>query len=141
VVDGNNLLGRIGTPRPDTESKRMLVRMLAAFARAERTRVVCAFDGDEPEHFGRDLGAVTVVFSGRASADDVIAHRVGRGSGWKVVTADRALAARVGRRAVTVVEPLRFMRMLESLPAEQEVPAAAEDWLAYFSDPKNRADF
>jgi predicted RNA-binding protein with PIN domain len=141
VIDGNNVLGRIGTPRPDSDTKRALVRMLAAFARAERTKVICAFDGDEPEHFGTHLGAVSVVFSGSRTADELIAKRVATGRGWHVVTADRVLANRIARREVTIVDPLRFVKELEALPREEEERGAAEDWMAWFSDPKNRADF
>ena len=140
VVDGNNLLGRAGAARDDAATKRQLVQALARFARAKRTRVVCTFDGAEPEHFGRHLGGVTVVFSGGRPADELIEARVARGSGWKVVTSDRALAARVKRREVEIVEPAKFLEEL-ARASDSESPAAEEDWIAYFSDPKNRNIF
>ena len=65
---------------------------------------------------------------------------VATGGGWKVVTADRALAARIQRRQVDVVDPGGFMAELESLPQGEE-RVAGEEWLAYFSDPKNRNVF
>jgi hypothetical protein len=138
IVDGNNVLGRLRVPRDAAESKRALVRLLSSFARAKRTKVVCCFDGAEPEHFGKQLGGVSVIFSGARSADELIAARATRGS--KVVTADRGLAGRVAGRHVTIVDPVAFAQDLESLPVEPEA-AAAEDWIAYFSDDKNRADF
>src|SRR5205823_8738907 len=95
----------LGSSRLATDAKRALVRELGRFARAKRTRVVCIFDGGEPEHFGKQLGGVSVVFSGARSADDLIAARVATGGGWKVVTSDRALAGRGGGRRVEVVEP------------------------------------
>src|SRR5439155_9269651 len=67
VIDGSNVLG---AARLATDAKRALVRELGRFARAKRTRVVCIFDGVEPEHFGKQLGGVSVVFSGARSADD-----------------------------------------------------------------------
>ncbi|MEK6372376.1 MAG: NYN domain-containing protein [Acidobacteriota bacterium] len=137
VVDGSNLLG---TSRSDPSEKRKLVQALAQFARAKRTKVVCTFDGGAPEHFGTHLGGVSVVFSGARPADDLIETRVRSGSGWKVVTDDRALAARVRRRAVEVVDTGAFMRQLESV-GTPETTAAADDWAAYFSDPKNRNIF
>jgi predicted RNA-binding protein with PIN domain len=140
VIDGNNLLGRAGASRDAADSKRQLVRALANFARAKRTKVACYFDGPEPEHFGRHLGSVTVNFSGARSADDLIAKKVATGSGWKVVTADRALAARIRRRQVEVVDPGGFMAELESLPQGEE-RGGGEEWLAWFSDPKNRNVF
>jgi predicted RNA-binding protein with PIN domain len=140
VIDGNNLLGRAGASRDAADSKRQLVRALANFARARRTKVACYFDGPEPEHFGRHLGSVSVIFSGSRSADELIAKRVATGSGWKVVTADRALAARIKRREVGVVDPGAFMAELESLPQGEERDGG-EEWLAWFSDPKNRNVF
>lgn len=137
VIDGSNLLG---SERADVAAKRTLVKALARFARARRTKVLCLFDGNEPEHFGRDLGGVRVVFSGPRSADELIAKQVASGSGWKVVTSDRGLIATVRRRAVEIVEPAAFLGELERLP-QSDTAAAEEDWMAYFSDPKNRNVF
>jgi predicted RNA-binding protein with PIN domain len=140
VIDGNNLLGHAGASRDATDTKRQLVRSLANFARAKRTKVACYFDGSEPENFGRHLGSVSVIFSGARSADDLIAKKVATGSGWKVVTADRGLAARIQRRQVEVINPGGFMAELDSLPAGEE-KVVDEEWLAWFSDPKNRNTF
>jgi uncharacterized protein YaiI (UPF0178 family) len=140
VIDGNNLLGRAGASRDTSDTKRQLVRSLANFARAKRTKVACYFDGSEPEHFGRHLGSVSVIFSGPRSADDLIANKVATGSGWKVVTADRGLASRIQRRQVEVIDPGGFMSELEALPKGEE-KVAGEEWLAWFSDPKNRNIF
>ncbi|HEV2720162.1 MAG TPA: NYN domain-containing protein [Thermoanaerobaculia bacterium] len=135
LIDGSNVLGGA---RTSTEAKRELVRGLARLARAKRTRVVCIFDGDEPEHFGKELGGVRVVFSGARQADELIAARVGDGT--KVVTADRALAGRVGGRRVDVVDPRQLLKEIEALPAAEE-RGAADDWISYFSNPKNRNIF
>ena len=137
VIDGSNLLGRA---RSDVAAKRALVQALAQFARAKRTKVVCLFDGGEPEHFGENLGRVSVVFSGARPADEMIERRVAAGSGWKVVTSDQALAARIRRRAVEVVDAAAFLRGLER-SAATETAGTADDWAAYFSDPKNRNVF
>ena len=137
IVDGSNVLG---TARAATEAKRELVRNLARFARAKRTRVVCVFDGAETESFGTKLGSVSVVFSGARSADELIVARVASGSGWKVVTSDRALAGRVGGRRVEVVEPRQLLAEIEALPPSEE-RGTADDWIGYFSDPKNRNVF
>jgi predicted RNA-binding protein with PIN domain len=137
LVDGSNVLG---AARAATEAKRSLVRDLGRLARAKRTRIVCVFDGDEPEPFGRHLGGVSVVFSGARTADDLIAARAASGNGWKVVTSDRGLAARVGGRRVEVVEPRRLLAEIENLPPSEE-RGVADDWIGYFSDPKNRNVF
>ncbi|HXH94081.1 MAG TPA: NYN domain-containing protein [Thermoanaerobaculia bacterium] len=140
VIDGNNVLGRAGAARFSVERKLELVRTLGAFARINRTKVACYFDGPEPEQFGKTPGSVSVIFSGERSADDLIIKRVATGSGWSVVTADRALGARIKRREVAIIDPGRFMNELESLPQVEE-PTAEEEWLAWFSDEKNRNVF
>jgi predicted RNA-binding protein with PIN domain len=137
IIDGSNILGGA---RTDVVAKRKLVQALAQFARARRTKVICTFDGSEPEHFGANLGRVRVMFSGARPADELIAKQVASGSGWTVVTSDRALAARIKRRTVAIVDAASFMHELESLP-QSESTASAEDWAAYFSDPKNRNIF
>ena len=139
LIDGSNVLGAMRVDRHSDESKRGLVRLLVAFARARRTRVSCIFDGPEPPSFGKHLGAVTVAFSGARSADDIIIERAAQGRGWNVVTSDRALASRVERRHVSVVAPVKFIREMELAASGSE--SAEEDWAAYFSDPKNRMDF
>jgi hypothetical protein len=142
VIDGNNVLGGAGAARFSVDVKRQLVRTLGAFARVNRTKVLCYFDGPEPENenFGKHLGSVTVIFSGARSADDLIIKCVGTGSGWKVVTADRALASRIKRREVAIIDPRTFMNELESVPQVEE-RVAEEEWLAWFADPKNRNVF
>ena len=139
LVDGSNVLGAMRVDRHGEEGKRGLVRLLAAFARANRTRVSCVFDGPEPPSFARNLGAVTVAFSGSRSADDVIAERAAQGRGWSVVTSDRGLAARVQRRQVELVAPLAFIRRMEA--AATTTGEVSDDWDAYFSDEKNRMKF
>ena len=114
LIDGSNVLGAMRVDRHGDEGKRGLVRLLAGFARANKTRVTCVFDGPEPASFARHLGAVTVAFSGGRSADDLIAERAANGRGWSVVTSDRGLAARVQRRQVEVIAPAAFIRQMEA---------------------------
>ena len=139
VIDGSNVIGRSGADLRGDDPKRQLVRLLASFARAKRTRVVCFFDGPEPASFAKSLGSVSVVFSGPQAADDLIVKRVSSGRGWSVVTSDRGCAARVAGRHVTVIPAEQLMRELELL--QRDEPADAEDWAAWFSDPKNRNGF
>jgi rRNA-processing protein FCF1 len=141
LIDGSNVLGAMRLDRASTDAKRELARLAAAFARAKRTRVTCYFDGVEPQAFARHLGNTTIVFSGSRAADELIANRTEESaSNFTVVTSDRGLASRVARRRVNVISAQQFvneLRALESEPGE----ASADDWLAYFSDPKNREDF
>ena len=125
--------------RHSDEAKRGLMRLLAGFARAKKTRVTCIFDGPEPASFGRHLGAVIAAFSGSRAADELIVERTAQGRGWSVVTSDRALAARVQRRQVTIIAPAAFIREMEAAATGEEL--AGDDWSSWFSDPKNRIDF
>jgi len=117
----------------------MLVRLLASFARAKKTRVTCVFDGPEPASFGKSLGAVSVVFSAPRTGDQVIIERAAQGRGWSVVTSDRELAARVQRRQVEIVAPAVFIREMETSSSSE--PETGGDWDTYFSDDKNRLKF
>lgn len=139
LIDGSNVLGVMRVDRHSDESKRGLLRLLASFARAKKTRVTCVFDGPEPPSFARHLGSVTIVFSAPKSADELIVARASSGRGWNVVTSDRGLAARVERRQVRVVAPTAFIREMELAASGGE--SGEEDWAAYFSDPKNRMEF
>lgn len=139
LIDGSNLLGAMRADRHSDHAKRALVRLLANFARAKKTRLTCVFDGVEPPSFARLLGGLSVTFSSPRSADDVIAERAAQGRGWKVVTSDRGLAARVQRREVEIVPSAIFLRQLEESGSAEE--SAGEDWDAYFSDSKNRLKF
>jgi predicted RNA-binding protein with PIN domain len=139
LIDGSNVLGVMRADRHSEESKRGLVRLLAGFARAKKTRVTCVFDGPEPPSFAKSLGAVSVVFSTPKTGDEVIIARAAQGRGWSVVTSDRALAAKVKRRQVEIVEPVAFIREVENASTgDAEVTG---DWDAYFSDDKNRLKF
>ena len=139
LIDGSNVLGAMRVDRHGDEGKRGLVRLLAGFARAKKTRVTCIFDGLEPPSFAKSLGPVTVVFSGTRSADDLIVERAANGRGWSVVTSDRGLAARVQRRQVEIVAAAAFIRELEAAASGEE--STGDDWDTYFSDPKNRLKF
>lgn len=139
LIDGSNVLGAMRVDRHGDEGKRGLVRLLASFARSKRTRVSCIFDGPEPASFARNLGAVTVAFSGHRSADDLIVERAAQGRGWSVVTNDRGLAARVQRRQVEVIAPATFIREME-LAATSD-GETGDDWDTYFSDETNRMKF
>jgi predicted RNA-binding protein with PIN domain len=141
LIDGSNVLGRLRLPRESDAAKRELVTLLARFARAKRVRVACYFDGPEPPSFAKHLGGVSVIFSGNRSADDLIIARLTTGSACSVVTSDQALAARAAGRRVTIVSPAQLAKEFEELPMEGEGRPAADDWAAWFSDPKNRDGF
>ena len=140
VVDGSNLLGVLGLSRESDESKRQLVRMLAAFGRSERCRVDCIFDGSRPDGFATSFGGLAVKFSHPRTGDEVIERVVaGESAPCVVVTSDRALGARLKGRRVRIESCAEFRPKLErgSRSGDDE-NSQQGDWEAYFSDPKNR---
>ena len=139
LVDGSNVLGAMHVDRHSDDAKRGLMRLLAGFARAKRTKVTCIFDGPEPHSFARHLGSAVAVFSGPRTADELIIERAAQGRGWSVVTSDRGLAAKVQRRQVDIIAPAAFIREIELASSGDE--AGGDDWSSWFSDPKNRIDF
>lgn len=140
LIDGSNVLGAMRADRHAVESKRELARLVASFSRAKRTRATLFFDGPEPANFARHLGSTTIVFTGKRKADDGIVEQARAARDAHVVTSDRELAARVAGRRVEVVDAQQFIEDLQNAQAE---PGAmpAEDWMSYFSDPKNREKF
>ncbi|HXG58273.1 MAG TPA: NYN domain-containing protein [Thermoanaerobaculia bacterium] len=138
LVDGSNVLGALPGALHSEEAKRQLMQRLASFARENRTRVTCCFDGVPPGNFARHLGGATAMFSGSRAADDCIAELAATGR-WSVVTSDAALAARVRRRGVEIIPVREFLRRIEE--SESGRSAGEPEWERYFSDPKNRLKF
>jgi hypothetical protein len=85
-------------------SQEQLVARARSWAERERHELLIVFDGEPPEE------APDLVASGRRSADDVIAELPGEL--W-LVSSDRELRARVGRRAARVVGGGAFLRSLD----------------------------
>jgi predicted RNA-binding protein with PIN domain len=148
IVDGNNLIGRLGGG-----SREALVGELADLARSKRKRLTVVFDGPPPS--GRpkvqQLGDVTVVYAAPRSADEEIVRRIQEAReprGVTVVTDDRALALAVqgaGART-TGIESFRgdaAARIARPRIAAEETKKAdphvsPRDWTQWFSDPRNR---
>lgn len=134
VVDGSNVLGRLGGGLHDEAAKRDLVTRVASFARSRNARAVCFFDGPAPPGFARSLGHVAVRFTPGSSADDAIAQLIREQvNPVTLISADLALFSRVrGRR----VERLSPAVLRAEIPNEERL--SGDDWESYFSDPKNR---
>ena len=153
IVDGNNLVGRLGGG-----SREALVSELADIARAKRKKLTVVFDGPPPA--GRpkvqQLGDVTVVYAAPRTADDEIVRRIRESRdprGVTVVTDDRALSSAVqgagartaGIGAYTSDATERLARPLgpnarepKGTESKGSFPVSPKDWTAWFSDPRNR---
>jgi predicted RNA-binding protein with PIN domain len=148
LVDGNNLLGRLGGG-----TREGLVTELCEVARRKRKRLTVVFDG--PPDPGRPkvqgFGDVTVVYAAPRSADEEIVRRIREARDPRsvtVVTDDRALASAVaaaGARlsGIEIFERDASARMRAPAPADTGKPVAAgnpKDWERWFSDPRNRIE-
>lgn len=146
-VDGNNLAGRVlGRPAASGEDRRVVHERIAARIRRGRSTVVLFFDG-EPET-GRSegsFGALTVRYSGRASADDAIVEAVSRAGAPRdchVVTDDRALAGRVRALGGRILSTSEFWARLEPEAVESRDSSAVnvDEWMEFFADDGNRLE-
>ena len=104
VIDGNNLLHSLP---PDQRSRETVRQRVLDQSRREKISVTVVFDGPPPDGTpsAEHLGTVTILYSGKASADDVIINRLPSGSAarsWSVVTNDRGLGARVRDRGASI---------------------------------------
>lgn len=147
IIDGNNVMGQTpGWHRDKSESRRLLLAKVAAFARAKRARVTVVFDG-EPDRVAPDDSAVRgvkVLYAERGSDADARIEKLVEASadprGLTVVTSDRRLAFAVRARGATVVRSGDFRkqldRVLESTPnvedGEHVEVGDVNSWLRYF---------
>ena len=122
IVDGSNLGGRLAGAA-GARDRRGVVESLLPWARGRR--VVVVFDGADGGELATAYGRWEIVYSGAASADDVILHRLGRqAADWEVVTDDRALGAACRERGARW---RRSADLLPTLTAAAAAPARSSD--------------
>lgn len=93
LIDASNLGGVLGG-RGGARNPEAVVAFLMPWARG-RGEVVVVFDGEEQPRVARRYGSLEVRWSGRKSADDVIAGLAAASPRrWLVITADRELERR-----------------------------------------------
>ena len=117
--------------------------MLKAY-RHDRMAVVVVFDGPPPSGSPGEesLGSVTVVYAGKANADDVIIRRLPigrRAHQWVVVTDDRGLADRARQRGAEVRSLAQWRAKPRTAPrrAGFEPKLSSHDiadWEAFFGE-------
>jgi len=154
LIDAANLGGVLGGARGARESAAILAALLP-WAR-ERKQVVVVFDGPERPEMATRLGGVEIVWSGKRSADDLIATRIeaaGKSAkSWTVVTDDQSLArrcrdhgARVERATIfaeRTAQPAPKSKRAEGAQAAADKPAPTAQeiahWRDVFSDERRR---
>jgi predicted RNA-binding protein with PIN domain len=147
LIDGNNLLHSL----PREQAHRGDVRRLVLDAcRRERMSVTVVFDGPPPTGTPSHelLGAVTIVYSGSATADDVILRHLATGASareWVVVTDDRGLARRVRQQGAEVRSIAEWQRPRRARPRRPEwQPKLSShevaEWEEFFSGARQDED-
>ena len=128
LIDGNNLLGSWGGPRPPDDRRGEVVRRVAAFCRAKGARATIVFDGHplRDDMAAQDLGPVSLrVPPAGTDADTVIrelVERAARPAELIVVTSDKALYSYVKTRGATVMRAHEWNAL-----DRQRAPAGSAD--------------
>ncbi len=144
LLDGNNLVGSARrTSRPSEEDCEALIREVADRLRRTKARAVLFFDG--PGRRGGSLGPLTIRYSERSSADDLIVQMIADARApreYTVVTADQGLARRVRDRGGKAVRPDDFWKSFGKEAGSEarggEAPVDVEEWTKYLGDDRNR---
>ena len=148
IIDGHNLIPKVGLRLSALDDEMELVEMLREFSRVKKKRVEIYFDGAPPgENRTRKFGYVTAHFVRRGrTADDAIRARLERmgksAKNWTVVSSDRevlnsARSARANRISsdefAQQVENAKFIAIND--PVEDKVVSKREvdQWLEIFS--------
>ena len=132
AIDGSNVGGRLRGARGarDRAGVLELVRRWAG----RRRRVVLVFDGPPDEALPDHLGNLEIRYSGLNEADAVILALVRPAArDWRVVTEDRALAARCRELGAEVLDARSLASEAESPdPRPGDEPVDVDDWRRWF---------
>jgi len=155
LVDGHNLIPKVGLRLDSFGDEMELVAVLQEFARLHRRQVEVYFDGAPVDQAGtRGLGTVKATFVRTGTtADAAIARRLkklGRAAkNWTVVSSDRQVQADARAVRAEVLSSEEFARLLQQTPrvetgkpaAERKVsPAEVEEWLKIFGSKGHRTE-
>lgn len=149
LIDGHNLIPKMGLRLNDPNDEQALIVRLQAFCRHTRKSVEVYFDGAPPGQAGvRKFGAVTAHFVRQGSSADAAIrqrlHRMGKSAkNWVLVTSDRQVQAE-GRAAQSqVISSEAFTRLVDdaqrATPPDSQPPAGMSDaeltdWLRLFGE-------
>ena len=151
LIDGHNLIPKVGLRLDDPDDELKLVAILQKFARLKRQQVEVYFDGAPTGQAGtRKLGTIRAHFVHLGqSADNAIRARLNKMTGdakkWIVVSSDREVqsSARIARAQYISAE--EFVKSLSaafnSAPkantADKKIsPAEVDEWLEIFREKK-----
>ena len=155
LVDGHNLIPKVGLRLDSFDDEMELVSILQEFSRLHRRQVEVYFDGAPADQAGtRSLGTVKVHFvCAGTTADAAIARRLkkmGRSAkNWTVVSSDRQVQTNARFVHAEVLSSEEFARLLQQTPrGETGKPAAdrkvssteVEEWLKIFGSKRHRIE-
>ena len=155
LIDGHNLIPKVGLRLDSMDDEMELVAILQEFARLHRRQVEVYFDGAPADQAGtRSLGTVKAHFvRAGTTADEAITRRLkkmGRSAkNWTVVSSDRQVQANARAAHTEVLSSDEFARLLQQTPrgesskpaADRKVsPAEVDEWLRIFGSRGHRTE-
>jgi predicted RNA-binding protein with PIN domain len=154
LIDGHNLIPKLGLRLDSMDDEMELVAVLQEFCRLERKQVEVYFDGaPTPQAGTRKLGSVTAHFVQLGTtADNAIRNRVKRlgkaAKNWTVVSSDRQVQAEARAAQAEVISSDTFAGLLKQ--AQTSAPKRVEDrklsqqevddWLEFFKKGKQNGN-
>jgi predicted RNA-binding protein with PIN domain len=146
LIDGHNLIPKLGLRLDSVDDEMELISLLQEFCRLERRQVEVFFDGAPVSQSGtRKLGSVTAHFVRLGTtADDAIGSRLKKlgksARNWTVVSSDRQVQANARAAHAEVTSSDSFAGMLKhartSAPkgnSERKMSAEeVDEWLKLF---------
>jgi predicted RNA-binding protein with PIN domain len=155
LVDGHNLIPKVGLRLDSFDDEMELVAVLQEFARLHRKQVEVYFDGAPADQAGtRGLGIVKATFvRAGTTADAAIARRIkklGRAAkNWTVVSSDRQVQAEARAARAEVLSSEEFARLLQQTPRTESgktavdkkvSPKEVDEWLKIFGSKGHRTE-
>ena len=153
IIDGHNLIPRVGLRLDALDDEMALVEILREFCRVKKKRVEIYFDGAPPGQNGtRKFGYVTAHFvrKGR-TADDAIRARLQKmgnaARNWTVVSSDREVITSAKAVRANHISADEFAQQIEenkfivqSDPSEEKAISKqeVEQWLTLFSSDEDK---
>jgi predicted RNA-binding protein with PIN domain len=154
MIDGHNLIPKIGLSLDASDDEQSLIDLLIIFARRSRSQVDVYFDGAPPGELSvRRFGKVTAHFVRvGATADAAIEARLSAlkkaAHNWTVVSSDHEVQAAAGRAGAKVVSSQDFAQAVHAQartrdsgkrkvqkPGERKLgKAEIDEWLRLFKD-------
>lgn len=153
MIDGHNLIPKVGLRLDSPDDEMELAAMLQDFARIKRQQVEVYFDGAPAGQAGtRSLGGIRAHFIRLGqTADSAIRARLKRmekeAKNWIIVSSDREVQSSARAVRAQVLSSEEFARTLrevretsiKSNTGEKKMSSAeVEEWLKLFSDNKNK---